>query len=131
MAAPRLLSPVEHLPLIVGPIVSLIFMWLVMRFSTPAKGFRSERVPAPLLPVLGVFLGWSVVGFAGVAIFHSLSLPYRQLSGWVGVAGWFAVFIAIAFWGLRLMNREWGERTALAAEEWERGEAEGMCETVG
>jgi hypothetical protein len=100
------------------PLVSLL-LWPLMRFSTPAKGLRCGKTPAPEKRHLLIFAVWYGVGVAIIPLDNS----HNGLT--IGlVIVWFAILLYLAY---RMDRRREATRDVAApaaAEEWER--LEGM-----
>lgn len=104
----------RSLPLLAFPLVSLL-LWPLMRLSTPAKGLRYRKTPAPEKRHLLIFAVWCGVGVAIIPLDSS----HNGLAIGLMIV-WFAILLCLAY---RMDRRQEAGRDVAApaaAEEWER-----------
>ena len=101
-------------------------LWLLMRMSTPAKGMRTPRSSSSQHRVACAILGWGASGIGGVFLFNAFQvhLPHPQLLAAMGMVAWFCILLVFVYREDRNKRRDDQAKAELAAEEWERQEAE-------
>lgn len=104
----------QSLPLLAFPLVSLL-LWPLMRFSTPAKGSRYTKTPAPEKRHLLFFAVWCFVGVALIPLGSS----HNGLAIGLMIA-WFAILLYLADRTDRWRKAARDVAAPAAAEEWER-----------